>query len=305
MTPDAIIAKIDNWLTSSGWRLDDDHIDFALDLRSMIGRLDQSDTFPSRRVHVREQPFARAFVLGEFAFHNGERYVDDWRSATELMVFKYLVSRSGHDVRKETLLDALWPDTAPDLSRRSLHKAVYSLRRKLRESQPDVDHIILSDDYYSVSAELHLWVDAVDFEARVAAGREREAAADLGEALYQYERAISLYRGDYLQGSPHEDWIKEERSRLRGVYAAASYRLRELLLHEHAVTQALLLAHELLAAEPTSEDATRLSMRSYAARGQLDMAARQYLGLERRLRRVSAAPSEATQRLRDELLNQG
>lgn len=43
MKTDEIITHIDDWLTEHAWALDDKQIDFALDIRRLIGELEEAD----------------------------------------------------------------------------------------------------------------------------------------------------------------------------------------------------------------------------------------------------------------------
>jgi DNA-binding SARP family transcriptional activator len=84
-------------------------------------------------------------------------------------------------VRRDTLLGLFWPDLPQDRARRALSQALYVLRRSLGNGLVDAG----GQELVAVDPS-GIWCDASRFEEALAAG-------DLEEAL-------SLYRGDLLEG---------------------------------------------------------------------------------------------------------
>jgi DNA-binding SARP family transcriptional activator/tetratricopeptide (TPR) repeat protein len=121
--------------------------------------------------------------------------------------------------RRDTLLGMLWPELDQARGRGALRKAIYELRQALGADailSRGAEEVRLNDAVVSC--------DAVAFEEAVEAG--------------ELERAVGLYRGEFLtgfflaDGAGFEQWLEGERQRL-----ARSYRTVLERLAERAVAQ--------------------------------------------------------------------
>ena len=117
----------------------------------------------------------------------------------------FLASNRGRSVAREELAGLLWGERGEDLARHSLNQALTVMRAVLGPAAPQIlrseaETIRLVDD--------QLELDVASFE--------REAR---GMARASLERALQLYRGDFLVGlyvraHAFEDWMLSERYRL-------------------------------------------------------------------------------------------
>lgn len=136
------------------------------------------------------------------------------RQPKRLAILSYLaLARPRGFQRRDVLLGRFWPETEPERARHALSQQIYSLRQRL-----GVDTIVGRGDDEIGIAEGRLWCDVVAFE---------QALADDPEA------ALELYRGPLLDGfyvsdAPgFEQWLEEERERLRLLAHGAAMRLVE------------------------------------------------------------------------------
>ena len=113
-------------------------------------------------------------------------------------------------VRRDRLLDLLWPEEPADISRPRLRQALHFLRRHL------VDAIEVAGEG---GVRAHMWCDVQALEDASRAGRWAEAAA--------------FYRGAFLGGfhlpgsRVFEDWQHAQRERLRRDAVAATLKAGE------------------------------------------------------------------------------
>ena len=95
---------------------------------------DSSSAFvlPARAANARPDAVPASglaiYCFGNFRVYCNDVLIDRWESARGRTIFKYLVARRATAVPKEVLADMFWPDSEPELARRSLHQAIYCLR---------------------------------------------------------------------------------------------------------------------------------------------------------------------------------
>jgi DNA-binding SARP family transcriptional activator/ATP/maltotriose-dependent transcriptional regulator MalT len=219
-------------------------------------------------------------LLGTFEVRIDGRVVPDdgWRRRQAAALVKLLALAPGRQLHREQVIDAFWPDLGVDEAAPRLHKAAHFARKATGEP----DTIVLQGDRVALFPGVEVTIDALRFDelaARALGDRSPEAAS----------AAADLYRGDLLPQDLYEPWADDERERLR---------LRQLEL--------LKLARrwdDLLALDPTDEDAHLAVMRDRAAQADRRGALRQFERMDRALRReLGVGPSDAALALRDELL---
>jgi class 3 adenylate cyclase len=203
----------------------------------------------------------------------------------------YLALHAGQAQSREKLITLLWSDRAEKQGRDSLRQALTALRRGL--GAEGVALLTVDGDAIAV-APAAVEVDASRFERLLAGGTPEEL-----------ERAVELYRGDFLDGigvrdPAFEDWMYSERERLHGRAVEA---LTKLLAHQAesaAAERAVATAARLLQLDPLQEVAHRALMRLHAARGQRGLALRQYQACVDVLKReLGVAPDPETVALHD------
>ena len=113
----------------------------------------------------------------------------------QLALLTYLAHARRRFHRRDSLLALFWPELESRGARNSLRQSLYSLRRTLEKA------VLTGRGYEEIGIADELWSDV--------------AALDSGEA----ERAVELYRGDFLEGfhvqkvAPEfEHWLENEPS---------------------------------------------------------------------------------------------
>ena len=116
--------------------------------------------------------------------------------------------------RRDSLVALFWPELDQEHARAALRQSLHGLRRSLGEGALATR----GDDDVALDGT-HIRCDVVDFERAVEAGRPAEA--------------LELYRGDllegfFIRGAPEfEQWLEDERVRLKGVALACAAMLSE------------------------------------------------------------------------------
>ncbi|MBZ9723676.1 alpha/beta fold hydrolase [Mesorhizobium sp. CO1-1-11] len=234
---------------------------------------------------------ARLSLLGGFDFTGGAVAPSFTRKARAMVA--YLAIHSGHSLSREKLAALLWGDTGEPQARMNLRQAL-SVVRKAMPSAHGVRFLTDGDS-------IMLALDDLDFDVARFEVLAAEAAPE------QLEQAISLYRGDLLDGfslkeEPFEDWLRIERARLR---ATAVLVLEKLVAHYFAqndLASCVQAATRLLAWEPLREDVHRALMRACAAQGRVNLALKQYeLCRDALQRQLRVQPEPETRQLYEQL----
>jgi DNA-binding SARP family transcriptional activator len=221
----------------------------------------------------------RVRLLGGFSVSVGFRVVeaDGWRRRSAASLVKVLALARGHWLRRDRILDLLWPELDERTAAGNLHRALHFARRAFEPdaSRSSARYLALVDGMISLCPEEPLWVDAEEFE-RAAARRSRDPAA--------YRAAIELYAGELLPADSDEEWAHESRDALREAHLALLVDLAALHEERGEPDPAVEALGRVLAEAPTHEVAHRALMRLHAARGDRGQALSQY-------RRLARAPT--------------
>jgi DNA-binding SARP family transcriptional activator len=192
-------------------------------------------------------------------------------------------------LRKEEIGEIFWPDHPPVKLDSIFRSTLYRLRRALfRES------VIFDEGIYRFNREGDYWFDVEAFEelldqAEQVVDRERETAI--------LEDALTLYRGDYLEGV-YDEWCALERERLRGQCLVALDKLAGLYVDRRDLQRAIELYQQLLAREPYHEGTHRELMHCYYRLGDRAAAIRQYQSCAELLREdLGLSPAPETESL--------
>lgn len=219
-------------------------------------------------------PVAAIRLFGQFDLSLGDESPRLDSARVESLIAYLSLHSSGPQDRRR-VASALWPDSTEAQARTNLRHVLHTLRLRL----PDADeHLVVTSR--SVAWRSRAWVDVSEFE-RLLAGDDRERSL---------RAAVELYAGDLLEGCSDE-WLAEDRDRLRRRYLDALAELAELCPPAEAIGY----AERLVRADPLREDAYRLLMSLHVARDDLAGALRIYhvccSTLEREL---GVEPSAAT-----------
>ena len=214
------------------------------------------------------------------------------------MLLAFLVLHRLRPVRRDELVDALWPQTPPAAADTALRALISKLRRILPENMLDG----------RAELRLNLPQDAfVDLEDARQAIHRAESALDQG----QWHRAWGASQGPLFTARrgflPDEDaeWIRETRRELDDLYLRAleCYAQACLGVGGTELAGAERSGRELTRLAPYRESGYRHLMRALAVRGNAAEALRAYEQLRTLLREeLGIAPCAETLKLHTELL---
>lgn len=248
-----------------------------------------------RRISAQPAPSLRVYALGGFAVFKGDVAlpVEAWKRRKARLLLLYLLAHDRRCVPRDELLEALWPDLAPDSAALALNTTFSELRRALEPhlgTRMQSRYLQREDDSFALNPESAAWYDVRAFEE--AATRGSAAAEDV----------LALYRGDFIPEEPYTDWIMRERERLHGLYLNTLIACLEAHMRRSAWREALLVARHLLGREPWLEEVWQAQIACYVQLGRRSEALQSYRDCEEHLRReLDAAPGPITRALYERL----
>lgn len=251
------------------------------------------------------RPSLRVRFFGHFEMLCDGEPVPLGRNGKALTILKHLLANRARPVSQDHLMGWLWPESNLKKARWSLNSAVHGLRKLLGScpSSSRVNYVLLEEGYYRLCPDIRVSTDVEEFDAHYEEGRRLERVGNTEEATAAYERAIDLYRGDYLVEDLYEDWTMVERERLSNAYVDMLDRLAANYIETGRLRESIGACYRALEKDRCHEDSHRLLMTCYARMGQRARAMRQYHLCEKVLvREYGTSPSPDTRTLYQTLL---
>jgi DNA-binding SARP family transcriptional activator len=241
----------------------------------------------------------RVSLLGEFSAIRDDGMRLELRCGKARELFSYLLIHRRRPTRRETLATALWQGASGERGKAYLRRALWRLQAALRDLLGTTDRPVLTAGPEAVQCnpEFEVWLDVDRVEAAYrGAGRDPGSGLDRGSAE-TLEQAVSLYRGDFLEGHPNE-WCQYERERLRHLRLDMLDKLTVYWQSRGNYTEAIACAERTLAHDRARESTHRRLMILHYLAGHRTRALRQYDACVQALRRcLDVEPSEESHRL--------
>jgi DNA-binding SARP family transcriptional activator len=253
----------------------------ALDALNGNNRVSQTAT-------QRSVPTLEAYCLGKFQVRVNCKIIEHWRSTKAKYILKHLITDGGRPVPKDILIEAIWPGCEPSQGNNNLKAAVRALRQTLNHDNGTSEvspGILFADGNYMINPEVDLWVDAEQFERHCKAGRRFEGEVKLVEAIREHKAAEALYRGDYLEDDPFEEWTYLRREALKDEYMFVLGKLAEYSMRAKNYEDCIGYCQKILSKDCCREDTYQRLMCCYNRLGQRSRAVQWYRLCEKTIRR--------------------
>jgi len=141
-----------------------------------------------------------------------------------------------------------------------------------------------------------------EFERLVQSGRRLEAQNKLPSAISEYETAVGLYQGDFLEEIPYENWTVLPRERFRLTYLTTLDCLSHIYFNQERYAMCITFSQLILLRDRCREDAHSMLMRCYSRQGQDHFALRQYQACVEALRlELDVTPTPETTKLYEQI----
>ena len=242
---------------------------------------------------------ACARLLGGFELRVGDREMPSPASSRVESLLALLLLRGTAPLTRREAAALLWPESTEAQARTNLRHVLHSLRHSWPELERYVE-ITPSAVRRRPGAPVEL--DVVTFERLLDADREVGGPADSDQRMHQLREALRLYRGELLEGRDDE-WLIDERSRLRRRAQDALGELVALCAEHGALAEGIARAETLVNLDPLREEPYRHLIRMHDLRGDRARAVQVYHVCSSVLdRELGVQPSAATRATYEALL---
>jgi DNA-binding SARP family transcriptional activator/Tfp pilus assembly protein PilF len=241
-------------------------------------------------------------LLGPFRVKGSGQEIEEhhWSRRKPALLVKLLALQAHHQLHREQVMELLWPDLDTEAATNNLHKTIHAARRALEpalKSVSDSHFILTHGQQVHLRAPGKLWIDVEAFE-QAAAEALKSSETDL------HEKALALYEGDLLIEDPYEDWTAARREHLRALHQDLLVSLSRLFEARGKYQPGIERAKEIVALDPSNEEAHRQLMRLHALNGNRQHAIHQYQQCcEDLLRELDSRPEQATVKLYEQIIS--
>ncbi len=227
-------------------------------------------------------------LLGPFHGEAAGDPLRGFRSDKVRALLAYLAVHVDRPWPRATLADLLWPEQPESTARSNLRNALSNLRAVLTDHEAEPPFLVVTPLCVRSSGSAERWIDVHAF-----LGLLPEAVADPDgvtepAALARLEQALSLYRGEFLEGfsldsAPFESWQSATRERFQREAARAARTVARAHAQLGDVAAASSATRRWLELDPWDEAAHRQLMRLLALQGLRAGALAQYEACRRAL----------------------
>ena len=252
-------------------------------------------------------PCLRIETLGRFRVFRGDSPIgeNEWDRSQPKQLLKVIVSCGARGIPKEALMDQLWPEERPKSAESNFKTTLQRLRKSL---EPTIhkdfgsSYIHLHDNVVSVDSE-RCQVDVDLFLSLLKKGEEMEKAGDVGEALSNYNKAIEMYKGDFLADELYIPWADKKREELKEKYVELLNKTANLNDRQGALKKAIDCYKKAIQADPLLEESYQKLMTLYSSKGMYNEAIRTFETCKRVLKtELKTKPDPMTTALYNKIL---
>ena len=222
---------------------------------------------------------------------------DAWTTRRARDILCFIASRPHHRTPKDAIIDTFWGETDVKTVEKNFHPTMSHVRKALNSNQPlKQNFLVYRDGDYQLNPEFSYRIDTEEFDRLIAEGEAARRERSFDRCIECYERAVMLYRGEFMQGS-YEPWVEEQRSYYREQYLRMLESLAGVAEKKEEWLRAMDLAQRILHEDQFREDIHCLVMRMQAAVGNRVAVKEQYETLRGLLQKeLGVEPAMQTQK---------
>lgn len=169
-------------------------------------------------------------ALGKFSLSDGVNLLNDdvLRSDMLKKLLIYILIHRERLVHTQELLDVLWAENEPENPMGALKNLMYRLRNTLKTFFGDFQFILTGSGAYRWNPQIEVVLDIEEFEHYIKSARQEKNPF---LAMEQYENALQLYDGDFLDNALTEHWAVIMVTHYHSLFLSSTKELADLYMH--------------------------------------------------------------------------
>jgi len=209
-------------------------------------------------------------TFGGFRLYRGLTVMEEkeWDGYLPKLLLKAIVTHGSRRVPKDQIIEALWPEVTPQSGERNFKITLHRLRKAM---EPEMDKAFGSSYVYLKANLIYLdeelcKTDLDDFLSLYRRGEKNERNGDIEGALFLYNNAIDIYKGDFLSEELYTSWIDIKREELRKLYINLLYKIADIQEKRGTSKVAIDCYKKIIQIDPLSEQVYQRLMTLYSNR---------------------------------------
>jgi DNA-binding SARP family transcriptional activator/CRP-like cAMP-binding protein len=236
-------------------------------------------------------------TLGGFRLFRGLTAIEEkeWDGYLPRLLLKAIVTHGSRQVPKDQLIEGLWPEVTPQSGERNFKITLHRLRKVL---EPEMDrtfgssYVYLKANLICLDEEL-CKIDLDDFLSLYHRGEKKGKEGDIEAALFLYNSAVDLYKGDFLSEELYTSWIDTKREELRRLYINLLHKIADIQEKRGTSKVAIDCYKKIIQIDPLLEQVYQKLMILYSKRHMQTEAIKVYKDCRKALREGLDADPEA------------
>ncbi len=220
---------------------------------------------PAPQLPILSQHLVKVRALGAADVWMGDKPILGWETARIKELF-FLLMANPEGLRKEQIIEALWPENETFDPSNAFHTTNTRLRHVIADS------VVRENGHYRLAPHLEIRSDVAEFETSIQAARKAGTDDERSQA---YDRAIAVYRGEYFEECYH-DWAGSLRAKLRQSYLDALVALARIRERQDDLESTIALYQKFIEKDHDCEEIYRDLMRLQGKTGNRTGAMRTY-----------------------------
>jgi two-component SAPR family response regulator len=248
----------------------------------------------------------KIITLGNFdVIKNGASLVQTSMSSKKLWeLYQFMFTNRERAFTPEALMNQLWIDQDYSDPRSTLRRQMFRLRKLLGEDniKEDMTSIVFVNGFYQWNNLLPVEFD-VDLFTQYLKEAESFSRTDEAKALQYYERAIELYRDDYLPQCMEIHWVFPVRNRLKHKFFDAALKAAGIMKQLEYYAKIIVLAEKAIQVDFYEEAFHFILMEAKLIKGEYKSIIDHYqFMVEQYKQELGIEPSEDIKRLYQQVL---
>mgnify|MGYP001178193817 FL=1 len=175
------------------------------------------------------------------------------RSRQVISLFVFLLLHRFENISQERIIEALWPEDESDDPVNALKNLVYRLRKVIscHGTLDGNDCVVSKNGTYAWNCDIPCYIDVEEMERLWQNAKDNKLPVP--ERIDLYKKALSLYRGRFMEDFYFEGWVAPIASYYQNIYMNCLYEVIKLLNEEKRYEEITHLCEAAISMEPYEE----------------------------------------------------